>query len=97
MIAVAMTMLVTVLPSAATIPIALATVFVLMNQLHMPANLFSLGAIDFGVIVDGAIVVTEALLRLRERLPHDRLQTELVVGTASQVARPIFFATSSCV
>lgn len=78
---------------AATIPLALASVFILMHLLHMPANLFSLGAIDFGVIVDGAIVVTEALLRLRERLPHDRLRTDLVVGTASQVARPIFFAT----
>ena len=78
---------------AATIPLALASVFLLMNLFHMPANLFSLGAIDFGVIVDGAIVVTEALLRLRERLPQDRLPTDLVVGTASQVARPIFFAT----
>jgi cobalt-zinc-cadmium resistance protein CzcA len=35
----------------------------------MPANLFSLGAIDFGVIVDGAIVVTEAMLRRRESCP----------------------------
>jgi heavy metal efflux system protein len=78
---------------AATIPFSLATVFLLMNLFHMPANLFSLGAIDFGVIVDGAIVVTEALLRLRERLPDDRLPTDLVVSTASQVAQPIFFAT----
>jgi cobalt-zinc-cadmium resistance protein CzcA len=78
---------------AATIPFSLAIVFLLMNLFHMPANLFSLGAIDFGVIVDGAIVVTEALLRLRERLPNDRLPTDLVVSTASQVARPIFFAT----
>jgi len=78
---------------AATIPIALATVFLLMNLFHMPANLFSLGAIDFGVIVDGAIVVTEALLRLRERLPNDSMPEDLAVGTASQVARPIFFAT----
>jgi len=78
---------------AATIPIALASVFILMNLFHMPANLFSLGAIDFGVIVDGAIVVTEALLRLRERLPGDTMPKDLAVGTASQVARPIFFAT----
>jgi len=78
---------------AATIPLSLATVFLLMHLFGMSANLFSLGAIDFGVIVDGAIVVTEALLRLRERLPKDRLSTELVVGTAAQVARPIFFST----
>ena len=78
---------------AATIPLALAMVFILMNLFGMPANLFSLGAIDFGVIVDGAIVVTEALLRLRERLPGDQLRDDLVVNTASQVAKPIFFAT----
>jgi len=78
---------------AVTIPISLAAVFMLMNLLHMPANLFSLGAIDFGVIVDGAIVVTEALLRLRERLPRDLLTRDLVVNGATQVARPIFFAT----
>jgi cobalt-zinc-cadmium resistance protein CzcA len=78
---------------AATIPLSLATVFVLMNIFHMPANLFSLGAIDFGVIVDGAIVVTEALLRVRERLPNDRIPTNLAVNAATHVAQPIFFAT----
>ena len=45
---------------AVAIPLALAAVFIVMTLFHMPANLFSLGAIDFGVIVDGAIVVTEA-------------------------------------
>ena len=59
----------------------------------MPANLFSLGAIDFGVIVDGAIVVTEALLRLRERLPGDAMSPNLAINTATHVAGPIFFAT----
>ena len=78
---------------AATIPIALSTVFILMSLLKMPANLFSLGAIDFGVIVDGAIVVAEAMLRLRERLPGDHMPRDLAVNTATQVAHPIFFAT----
>jgi cobalt-zinc-cadmium resistance protein CzcA len=35
----------------------------------MPANLFSLGAIDFGIIDDGAIVMTEAIMRRREERP----------------------------
>ena len=78
---------------AATIPVALAAVFIIMNLFHMPANLFSLGAIDFGVIVDGAIVVNEALLRLRERLPSDTLAPNLAINTATHVAGPIFFAT----
>ncbi len=78
---------------AATIPLALSSVFILMNLLHMPANLFSLGAIDFGVIVDGAIVLAEALMRLRERLPKNMLEEETAISTALQVARPIFFST----
>eukprot|EP01037_Dinobryon_pediforme_P014585 gene14585-14709_t len=78
---------------AAAIPLALAAVFILMNLFHMPANLFSLGAIDFGVIVDAAIVVTEAMLRVRERLPDAVMSTELAQSTTAQVAQPIFFAT----
>ncbi len=78
---------------AITIPIALASVFILMNLFGMPANLFSLGAIDFGVIVDAAIVITEAMLRVRERLRDDRLSPALAMNTANHVAGPIFFAT----
>jgi heavy metal efflux system protein len=78
---------------AVTIPMALVAVFALMNALHMPANLFSLGAIDFGIIVDGAVVVTEAVLRRRELQPNVALSVDDVQRTTSQVARPIFFAT----
>jgi cobalt-zinc-cadmium resistance protein CzcA len=78
---------------AIAVPLALAMVFIVMSLFHMPANLFSLGAIDFGVIVDGAIVVTEAMLRLRERLPRDPLSPTLALNTAAHVAGPIFFAT----
>lgn len=78
---------------AVTIPMALVAVFALMNAFHMPANLFSLGAIDFGIIVDGAIVVTEAVLRRREDHPDETMTPEDVRTTVAQVARPIFFAT----
>ena len=81
------------LVSAVAIPLALVAVFIAMNLTHMPANLFSLGAIDFGIIVDGAIVVTEALLRRREEEPDKPLSEEDVLETTSHVARPIFFAT----
>lgn len=79
--------------AAVAIPIALVTVFIIMSATHMPANLFSLGAIDFGIIVDGAIVVMEAILRRREEAPQAALDEEDILETASQVARPIFFAT----
>ncbi|MDP9043661.1 MAG: CusA/CzcA family heavy metal efflux RND transporter [Pseudomonadota bacterium] len=81
------------LVAAAAIPLALVTVFIAMNLTHMPANLFSLGAIDFGIIVDGAIVVTEALLRRREAFPEQAMTEDDVLETTGQVARPIFFAT----
>ncbi|MDP3706363.1 MAG: CusA/CzcA family heavy metal efflux RND transporter [Legionellaceae bacterium] len=78
---------------AVAIPIALVTVFIMMNLTKMPANLFSLGAIDFGVIVDGAIVVMDAILRRREENPNVPLSVDDTLKTTSYVARPIFFAT----
>jgi len=81
------------LVAAVAIPLALVSVFIAMNTTHMPANLFSLGAIDFGIIVDGAIVVMEAMLRRRESMPDAILTEDDVLETTSHVARPIFFAT----
>ena len=57
------------LVAGVTIPMALVAVFTLLNLTHVSANLLSLGAIDFGILVDGAIVVTEAILRRREAMP----------------------------
>src|SRR5215467_2477144 len=76
-----------------TIPFAMVTVFVLMNFFKISANLLSLGAIDFGIIVDAAIVVTEAILRRRESKPDEPLTEADARAAAHQVARPIFFAT----
>ncbi len=78
---------------AVTIPLAVVSIFVLMNAAHMSASMLSLGALDFGVIVDGAIVVTENILRRREAKPNEALTEEDVRSATSQVARPIFFAT----
>jgi cobalt-zinc-cadmium resistance protein CzcA len=78
---------------AVTIPLAVVSIFVLMNATHMSASMLSLGALDFGVIVDGAIVVTENILRRRESKPTEELTEEDVRSATSQVARPIFFAT----
>jgi heavy metal efflux system protein len=78
---------------AVTIPLAVVSIFVLMNAAHMSASMLSLGALDFGVIVDGAIVVTENILRWREANPTEELTEEHVRSATRQVARPIFFAT----
>jgi cobalt-zinc-cadmium resistance protein CzcA len=77
-----------------TIPFAMVTAFILMNLLKIPANLLSLGAIDFGIIVDAAIVMTEAILRRRETKPDEPLTEADARAAAHQVAGPIFYATA---
>jgi heavy metal efflux system protein len=81
------------LVAAVAIPMALVSVFILLNLTKVSANLLSLGAIDFGILVDGAIVVTEAVLRRREALPEEELSESEVKAAALQVTRPIFFAS----
>ncbi|HEY1726437.1 MAG TPA: CusA/CzcA family heavy metal efflux RND transporter [Steroidobacteraceae bacterium] len=78
---------------AVSIPMALVAVFTFLNLTKVSANLLSLGAIDFGILVDGAIVVTEAILRRREATPTEELSESEVKAAALQVTRPIFFAS----
>lgn len=78
---------------AITIPVALLTAFILMHFTNVPANLLSLGAIDFGIIVDGAIVMMEAILKKREENEHEELTEFDVASLVKQMAKPIFFAT----
>jgi cobalt-zinc-cadmium resistance protein CzcA len=78
---------------AVSIPMALVSVFAFLNLTKVSANLLSLGAVDFGILVDGAIVVTEAVLRRREATPEEELSESEVKAAAVQVTRPIFFAS----
>lgn len=78
---------------AITIPISLLVAFILMKITGIPANLLSLGAIDFGILVDGAIVMMETILKKRERHPDEELTLADVKQRASEVARSIFFST----
>jgi cobalt-zinc-cadmium resistance protein CzcA len=78
---------------AITVPFSLLFAFICMRFTNIPANLLSLGAIDFGIIVDAAIVVMENILRRREEKPDQPLSEEDARESAIQVARPIFFAT----
>jgi cobalt-zinc-cadmium resistance protein CzcA len=78
---------------AITVPFSLLFAFICMRFTHIPANLLSLGAIDFGIIVDAAIVIMENILRRREEDPESPLGEENARSAALQVARPIFFAT----
>jgi len=76
---------------ALTIPLSLLTAFIFMHHLRVPANLLSLGAIDFGIVVDAAIVVMENILRKREAREGKALKPRDVLQATLQVTRPIFF------
>lgn len=78
---------------ALTIPLSLLIAFILMQLTDIPANLLSLGAIDFGILVDGAIVMMETILKKRERHPDELLTEESILRRTTEVARPIFFST----
>lgn len=80
-----------------TIPFSLLFAFILMKLVGIPANLLSLGAIDFGIIVDGASVMAEHLLRrYRSAGPADRNQgvVNVTARSAGEVAREIFFSVT---
>ena len=75
---------------ALTIPLSLLIAFICMRHLQIPANLLSLGAIDFGIIVDGAIFVAESILHRRPR-EGAGLGEQAILSATIEVARPVFF------
>jgi cobalt-zinc-cadmium resistance protein CzcA len=79
---------------ASIIPLALLTAFIGLQWIHLPANLISMGAVDFGILVDGAVVLVENVLREahRQRPKHRRELLQLIIHSAVDVARPTFFA-----
>ncbi len=78
---------------ALTIPLSLLVAFILMHLTGIPANLLSLGAIDFGILVDGSIVMMETILKKRESHPLEPLEEESTLKRTIDVARPILFST----
>ncbi|WP_293780006.1 CusA/CzcA family heavy metal efflux RND transporter [uncultured Oxalicibacterium sp.] len=79
---------------ATVIPLSLLVAFIGLHLLGMPANLISMGAIDFGIIVDGAVVLTENIIR-NARLRHPKTRADMysiIIDSAVAVARPTLFA-----
>jgi cobalt-zinc-cadmium resistance protein CzcA len=76
---------------AVTIPLSLLIAFALMLRFRIPANLLSLGAIDFGIVVDGAIVLTERILFKREQREDKPLRARDVLQATHEVVGPLFF------
>ena len=77
-----------------TIPFALLFASICLDLRHIPANLLSLGALDFGMVVDGAVVMVENIVRHLNRR-NDRQHgsvTEQIREAAHEVQRPVFYA-----
>jgi cobalt-zinc-cadmium resistance protein CzcA len=79
---------------ASVIPLALLVAFIGLTLIQLPANLISMGAVDFGILVDGAVVLVENVLHeAQARKPKRRRELlGLIIHSAIDVARPTFFA-----
>jgi cobalt-zinc-cadmium resistance protein CzcA len=83
----------TALIVAVTIPFALLFAFICLDWRHIPANLLSIGAIDFGIIVDGSVVMVENIFReIASREGQKYILKEVIRAAAHDVERPIFYA-----
>ncbi|MGI4758163.1 MAG: efflux RND transporter permease subunit, partial [Janthinobacterium lividum] len=84
----------TTIIAAFTIPFAVLFAFSMMVLTNHSANLISIGAIDFGILVDASIVVLENIHRkLSRRLPEDDLATLIIEGV-QEASRPVLFSTA---
>jgi cobalt-zinc-cadmium resistance protein CzcA len=77
---------------AVTIPFSLLFAAILLDLRHIPANLLSLGALDFGMVVDGSVVMVENILRHTSFGDRKKSFLEIVSIAAHEVQRPVFFA-----
>jgi heavy metal efflux system protein len=77
---------------AATIPFSLLFASICLDLRHIPANLLSLGALDFGMVVDGAVVMVENIVRHMSFSNGSETPTEKIAGASHEVQRPVFYA-----
>ncbi len=76
-----------------TIPFALLFASICLDLRHIPANLLSLGALDFGMVVDGAVVMVENIVRHLSHGKRENMSTmDQIREAAHEVQRPVFYA-----
>jgi len=77
-----------------TIPFSLLFASICLNLRHIPANLLSLGALDFGMIVEGAVVMIENIVRMLSHRDKDSRMTsaQQISAAAHEVQRPVFYS-----
>jgi heavy metal efflux system protein len=80
---------------ATTIPLALLFAFVCLDLQNASANLLSIGAVDFGILVDGAVVMVENIFRqIAARRGTPFSVREVIQAAAAEVDRPLFYAVA---
>ena len=80
---------------AVTIPLALLIAFICLDLRNIPANLLSIGAIDFGILVDGAVVMVENIYRsVARREGTEYSIREVIAEAAAEVDRPVVYAVA---
>ena len=78
---------------AATIPFSLLFASICLDLNHTPANLLSLGALDFGMVVDGAVVMIENIVRhLHGKNGNGKTPAQKISDASHEVQRPVFYA-----
>jgi cobalt-zinc-cadmium resistance protein CzcA len=77
---------------ALTIPFALLFASICLDLSHIPANLLSLGALDFGMVVDGSVVMIENIVRHLSEHDDTRTPFQKIRDAAHEVQRPVFYA-----
>jgi len=81
------------LVTALTIPFAVLFAFGLMSGTGRSANLISIGAIDFGIVVDAAIVVLENIYRRMHEATSDEHRLDLIAEATAEAAKPVLYST----
>jgi len=80
---------------ATTIPLALLFAFICLDVQNASANLLSIGAVDFGILVDAAVVMVENIFRqISERRGTELKVREIIRDAAAEVDRPLFYAVA---
>ncbi|MGH9567029.1 MAG: efflux RND transporter permease subunit, partial [Candidatus Angelobacter sp.] len=80
---------------ALTIPLALLFSFIVLHAQGVSANLLSIGAIDFGIIIDGTVVMVENIYReLAQRQGQPYKLNDVILAAAKDVDRPIFYSVA---
>ena len=77
---------------AITIPFALLIASICLDISHIPANLLSLGALDFGMVVDGSVIMIENVVRHLAHKDDTRTPMQKIRAASHEVLRPVFFA-----